>query len=52
MTPAEIEQANACFRQRRLSLLTMGIIPKPEQLPFLTLGYVPKPEPEPELEIR
>jgi hypothetical protein len=52
LTPEQVKQANAYFRQRWLSLLTMGIIPKPEKLPFLTLGPVPKPEAEPEIEIR
>jgi len=37
MTPEEIEQADAAFRQWWLS--------------FLTLGIIPEPEPEPELEI-
>jgi hypothetical protein len=50
LTPEQVEQADAYFRQRWLSLLTLGLIPKPEKLPFLTLGRVPKPEAEPELE--
>lgn len=49
LTPEEAEQADAYFRQRWLSLLTLGLIPKPEKLPFLTLG--PVPEREPEIEI-
>jgi hypothetical protein len=36
MTPEEAERADAAYRQRWLS--------------FLTLGLIPKPEPEPELE--
>ena len=50
LTPEQVEQANAYFRQQWLSLLTLGFIPKPEKLPFLTLGCAPKPERE--LEIR
>ena len=38
MTPEEIEQADAAYRQWWLSMLTLGLIPKPE--------------PDPELEIR
>jgi len=37
MTPEEIERADAAFRQRWLSVLTLGV--------------VPKPEPDPEIEI-
>jgi hypothetical protein len=51
MTPEEIEQADAYFRQQWLSLLTLGLSPKPGKLPFLTLGRAPKPEPEPEPEM-
>jgi len=38
LTPEEIERADAAYRQWWLSVLTLGLIPKPE--------------PEPELEIR
>jgi hypothetical protein len=37
MTPEEIEWSDAALRQRWLS--------------FLTLGLIPRPEPEPEIEI-
>jgi hypothetical protein len=50
MTPEEIEQADAYFQQRWLSLLTLGFIPTPEKLPFLTLGRAPESELEPEAE--
>lgn len=30
MTPEEIKQANAAYRQWWLSVLTFGLIPKPE----------------------
>ena len=30
MTPEEIERSNARYRQMWLSLLTLGLIPKPE----------------------
>jgi hypothetical protein len=30
MTPEEIDQANAEFRQWRLPVLTLGLIPEPE----------------------
>jgi hypothetical protein len=30
MTPEEIEQANAAYRQWWLSVLTLGLIPRPE----------------------
>ena len=50
LTPEQVEQANAYFRQQWLSLLTLGLIPEPEKLPFLTLGCDPKPEAEPELD--
>ena len=33
ITPAEIEHADAVFRQWWLSVLTLGIIPKPEPEP-------------------
>jgi hypothetical protein len=33
MTPEERERADAAFRQRWLSFLTLGIIPKPEPEP-------------------
>jgi hypothetical protein len=36
LTPAEAERSDAAYRQRLLS--------------FLTLGIIPRPEPEPELE--
>ena len=38
LTPEEIERADAAFRQRWLSFLTLGLIPRPD------------PEPETELE--
>ena len=31
MTPEEIEQADAAYRQWWLSVLTLGLIPKPER---------------------
>jgi hypothetical protein len=31
MTPDEIEQADAAYRQWWLSVLTLGLIPKPER---------------------
>jgi hypothetical protein len=33
MTPEEIRQADAAFRQWWLSVLTLGLIPKPESEP-------------------
>jgi hypothetical protein len=30
LTPEELKQADAAYRQRWLSLLTLGLIPKPE----------------------
>jgi hypothetical protein len=33
LTPEEIEQANAEYRQWWLSILTLGLIPKPELEP-------------------
>ena len=33
MTPAEIDQADAADRQWWLSVLTLGLIPKPERQP-------------------
>jgi hypothetical protein len=33
MTPEEIEHADAAYRQWWLSVLTLGIIPKPEPEP-------------------
>lgn len=48
LTAEEVEQANAYFRQKWLSLLTLGLVPKPGKLPFLTLGRTPEPEIEAE----
>ena len=50
LTPEQVEQADVYFRQRWLSLLTLGLIPNPGKLPFLTLGRVPDPEPDPQPE--
>lgn len=33
MTPEEIERADAAWRQRWLSVLTLGLIPRPEPQP-------------------
>lgn len=33
MTPEEIERSNAAYRQWWLSVLTLGLIPKPEYEP-------------------
>ena len=33
MTPEEIERADAAYRQSWLSVLTLGLIPKPEREP-------------------
>jgi hypothetical protein len=35
MTPEEIERADAAYRQWWLSVLTLGLIPKPEPEPEL-----------------
>jgi hypothetical protein len=33
MTPEEIEQADAAYRQWWLSVLTLGLVPKPDREP-------------------
>ena len=38
VTPEEIEQADAYTRQWWLSVLTLGLIPKPELTPELEAG--------------
>jgi hypothetical protein len=35
LTPEELKQADAAFRQSWLSVLTLGLIPKPEPEPEL-----------------
>jgi hypothetical protein len=35
LTPEELKQADAAFRQLWLSVLTLGLIPKPEPEPEL-----------------
>jgi hypothetical protein len=35
LTPAEIERSDAAYRRRWLSVLTLGIIPRPEPEPEL-----------------
>jgi hypothetical protein len=37
MTPEEIKRTDAAYRQRWLSVLTLGLIPKPEPEPELEL---------------
>ena len=38
LTPEEIERADAAYRQWWLSVLTLGLIPKPEPEPELEIG--------------
>ena len=38
LTPEEIRQADAAYRQWWLSVLTLGLIPKPEPEPELEAG--------------
>jgi hypothetical protein len=38
MTPEEIERADAAYRQWWLSVLTLGLIPKPAPEPELEAG--------------
>jgi len=38
MTPEEIERADAAYRQWWLSVLTLGLIPKPEREPEIEAG--------------
>ena len=38
LTPEEIKRADAAYRQRWLSALTLGLIPKPEPEPELEIG--------------
>jgi hypothetical protein len=38
MTPEEIERADAAYRQWWLSVLTLGLIPRPEPEPEIEIG--------------
>ena len=38
LTPAEIARADAAYRQWWLSVLTLGVIPRPEPEPELEAG--------------
>lgn len=38
MTPEEIERADTAYRRMWLSLLTLGLIPRPEPEPEIEIG--------------